>query len=95
LSWDLIAAWVVELEELLGLRQEEAILSHLQTLVPEYTPAARPASRSNGALRSATLEIFDKPWPVNGNGVGHHEKNGRTGPPVSTVDSAPAIHVRE
>jgi FlaA1/EpsC-like NDP-sugar epimerase len=95
LSWDLIAAWVAELEELLGLRQEEAILSHLQALVPEYTPAARPATRSNGALRGATLDIYDKPWPVNGNGTGHHEKNGKPGPPVSTADPAPAIHVRE
>jgi FlaA1/EpsC-like NDP-sugar epimerase len=97
LSWDLISAWVAGLEELLTVRKEEAILAHLQTLVPEYTPAARPASRSiNGALSgSVTVDVHDKRWPVNGNGMAHHEKNGKSSPPIPTVDSHPAVHVRE
>jgi FlaA1/EpsC-like NDP-sugar epimerase len=39
LGWDVAAAWVAELEELVAARREMEIIAHIQTLVPEYNPA--------------------------------------------------------
>jgi hypothetical protein len=41
LSWDTIAGWINELEELITARQEEKIIAHIRGLVPEYNPAAK------------------------------------------------------
>ena len=42
LSWDIIPGWIEGLEELLGARREAEIIAHIQKLVPEYTPGAKP-----------------------------------------------------
>jgi FlaA1/EpsC-like NDP-sugar epimerase len=44
LQWDRINRWIDELRGLIAERQEQEIIAHLQSLVPEYRPAAR-ASR--------------------------------------------------
>jgi FlaA1/EpsC-like NDP-sugar epimerase len=36
-----VVGWIAQLEQLVAARREKAILSHLQTLVPEYSPAGR------------------------------------------------------
>jgi FlaA1/EpsC-like NDP-sugar epimerase len=41
LSWDTIAGWINELEELITARQEEKIIEHIRGLVPEYNPVAQ------------------------------------------------------
>jgi FlaA1/EpsC-like NDP-sugar epimerase len=50
LSWAIIAAWVEELEELIAARQEPEIITHIQRLVPEYTPAAKWARDRSEAI---------------------------------------------
>jgi FlaA1/EpsC-like NDP-sugar epimerase len=40
LGWDVVPAWIDELQDLLSSRQTPPILRHIQKLVPEYTPAA-------------------------------------------------------
>jgi FlaA1/EpsC-like NDP-sugar epimerase len=39
--WDVITAWIGELEELVAARREPEIIAHIQKLVPEYNPAAK------------------------------------------------------
>jgi len=62
LAWDRIDGWIGELKDLIAARQEREIITHLQNLVPEYSPAARasrlpvelaPANRPR-ELRSAS-----------------------------------------
>src|SRR5262249_45901817 len=49
-SWDRIAEWVGELEELLAGRQEARIIRHLQRLVPEYSPADESIEQVSGTF---------------------------------------------
>jgi FlaA1/EpsC-like NDP-sugar epimerase len=41
LAWDRVEGWIEELQGLIADRQERAIISHLQRMVPEYSPANR------------------------------------------------------
>jgi FlaA1/EpsC-like NDP-sugar epimerase len=41
LAWERVNGWIGELQELIGERREAEIIAHLQTLVPEYSPAGR------------------------------------------------------
>ena len=83
-----VAVIVEELEELLSARQESKIISHIQTLVPEYDPWAKPLGDHEKLLAAGGLSA---PWPPlrsrNGNGTERHERNGasRTS---GTVDRA-------
>jgi FlaA1/EpsC-like NDP-sugar epimerase len=62
LMWDKIESWIEELKDLIAERQEREIIAHLQKLVPEYAPAARPGrqpleivpSNTPSELRSAS-----------------------------------------
>jgi FlaA1/EpsC-like NDP-sugar epimerase len=62
LGWERINGWIEELKELIAERREREIIAHLQSLVPEYSPATRggpqpvvmmPANKPSG-LRSAS-----------------------------------------
>ncbi len=62
LVWDRVDGWIGELKRLIAARREQEIISHLQRLVPEYSPASRgggqllelvPASQPD-QLRSAS-----------------------------------------
>jgi FlaA1/EpsC-like NDP-sugar epimerase len=38
LSWDVLSCWIEELKSLVKNRDEQGVISHLQSLVPEYQP---------------------------------------------------------
>jgi FlaA1/EpsC-like NDP-sugar epimerase len=65
LNWDVIAAWIDELEEILALRHEVEIVAHIQKVVPEFTPTAR-----------LTRDQGDKKLLVNGSSLGHSSLDG-------------------
>jgi FlaA1/EpsC-like NDP-sugar epimerase len=73
--FEVIASWIDELEELLSHRQEQAIITHLQRLVPEYHPSAKFASehvveklRANGIARPP-LPVLSPNTPGAGSGA--------------------------
>jgi FlaA1/EpsC-like NDP-sugar epimerase len=78
LSWDMIPGWIEGLEERLAARCETEIIAHIQTLVPEYSPDAKPV-RDRGELRVAEHPALGHAqlWPRNGNGA-CHQKNGNS-----------------
>ena len=43
LPWGAVTSWIEELEELIAARREAEILTHIRTLVPEYSPGAKAA----------------------------------------------------
>jgi FlaA1/EpsC-like NDP-sugar epimerase len=53
LSGAVIASWIDELEQLLGARRELEIIAHVQKLVPEFNPSARPATDPQPELAPA------------------------------------------
>ena len=57
-----VAAWIAHLEQLVAARREKAILSHLQTLVPEYSPAGKAeAPAATDEVRTAAAEPAGDP----------------------------------
>jgi len=53
LTWDTITSWIDELEALLLARQAPELIQHMQRLVPEYTPAAKPTSEASEEMLPA------------------------------------------
>jgi FlaA1/EpsC-like NDP-sugar epimerase len=95
LSWDHISSWIEELEELLVVRQEAEVIAHIQTLVPEYTPGAKPAADWDPLVAAAPALV---PVPrlsqngngarsQNGNGARCRERNGASGRPAPEESS--------
>ena len=57
-----VAGWIAQLEQLVAARREKAILSHLQTLVPEYSPAGKSeAPAAPDEVRTAAAEPASDP----------------------------------
>jgi hypothetical protein len=54
LPWDWVEQWVEELQDLIAARREPQIIAHLQTMVPEYSPAER--------LRRPPVEAMPRYW---------------------------------
>lgn len=76
-SWDGIAEWIGELEELLAAREEARIIEHLQGLVPEYRPA-------EGALEPGAPAAY----PVLQGSVAWTGTNPKTGEPTAVPRQA-------
>jgi FlaA1/EpsC-like NDP-sugar epimerase len=93
LSWDIITAWIDELEELLVARQEPEIIAHIQRLVPEYYPAAM-VGREQPIEIPVVGESNLKPSPVRSRGetgIACRERNGDSGELVRRNGSGPPI----
>jgi FlaA1/EpsC-like NDP-sugar epimerase len=81
LNWDLIPGWIEELENLLAARQEPEIISHIQELVPEYTPSARFVHEQLDELLhlNGSGPQHSPSWTQNGNGNGNGNGHRKTG----------------
>jgi FlaA1/EpsC-like NDP-sugar epimerase len=93
LSWDIIAAWIDELEELLAARQEPEIIAHIQRLVPEYNPSVKGVSEQPEEILIAD-ESRLQPTPVwsrGETGTACRERNGTSGELVRRNGSGPPI----
>jgi FlaA1/EpsC-like NDP-sugar epimerase len=53
LTWEKVTSWIDELEALLVARREPELIQHMQTLVPEYTPAAKITSKASEEMLPA------------------------------------------
>jgi FlaA1/EpsC-like NDP-sugar epimerase len=89
LSWNRISDWVEELEELLVARREAEVIGHIQTLVPEYIPGAKPAGDRNLLVTAAAPALARvRRLSQNGNGAARcRERNGASGEPVPADQS--------
>jgi FlaA1/EpsC-like NDP-sugar epimerase len=54
LPWNWVEQWIGELQDLIAARREPEIIAHLQTMVPEYSPAER--------LRRPPVEAMPRYW---------------------------------
>ena len=63
-DWAMISSWITRLRIVAGQRQEDAIVEHLQEIVPEYQPSSRFASlpaqspRPRSVSRPEPAELF-------------------------------------
>ena len=63
-DWAVISSWITRLRIVAGQRQEDAIVEHLQEMVPEYQPSSRFASlpaqspRARSVPRPEAAELF-------------------------------------
>jgi hypothetical protein len=74
LDWDVIAAWIDELAEILALRHEVEIVAHIQKLVPEFTPTAR-LTRDQGHRTLLVNGSSLRHSSLDGTEYGRHERN--------------------
>ena len=92
-DWDKISSWIVELEVLLGARQEPEIIQHIQRLVPEYNPASKCTRQALEGKLAAGASPATR-VPTTSYGSGKHEKtvrNGKIRPVVSPEHFIPPI----
>jgi FlaA1/EpsC-like NDP-sugar epimerase len=54
LPWDWVEQWIGDLQDLITARREPEIIAHLQTMVPEYSPAER--------LRRPPVQAMPRYW---------------------------------
>jgi FlaA1/EpsC-like NDP-sugar epimerase len=93
LSWEIIAGWINELEDLLAARQEQQIIAHIQKLVPEYNPAAKWTRDQSAAMLLADgLSLpHSLPWPHDGAGAKHAATNGNINEAIRRNGAGPPI----
>jgi len=82
-----ITRWIEQLEVLVAGRQEQAILAHLQKLVPEYSPAGKAAHSEERLVSNVPASA----WPDEGFGAAAPESDGNSRNSVPLPAAAPTV----
>jgi FlaA1/EpsC-like NDP-sugar epimerase len=85
-NWDTVTGWMDELELLLAVRHETAVIQHIQSLVPEYKPSAKWShGLANGLIVNGTAGRPQLPWSSQ---AGCKGTNGRSNGKSTAIPAA-------